>query len=193
MSKNNIWYLAGPFHQYQEDVKALAKEHGLVIVDANAATSRKDEARDVPEVTIRPELKAVAVVVEAGGLSQDAADQLTAELAAIGVIVESFAWHNLERPEGELGETAGRLFQVLEAVNHGVQSLQRERDGEAAKVAQLELDNSDLLRQIEVLKQPPIDSEVEALKAKLDAAQVQYRSNASKESLEKLVAELHKA
>lgn len=193
MSKNNIWYLAGPFHQYQEDVKALAKEHGLVIVDANAATSRKDEAKDVPEVTIRPELKAVAVVVEAGGLSQDVADQLTAELAAIGVIVESFAGHNLERPEGELGETAGRLFQVLEAVNHGVQSLQRERDGEAAKVAQLELDNSDLLRQIEVLKQPPIDSEVEALKAKLDAAQVQYRSNASKESLEKLVAELPKA
>lgn len=193
MSKNNIWYLAGPFHQYQEDVKALAKEHGLVIVDANAATSRKDEAKDVPEVTIRPELKAVAVVVEAGGLSQDVADQLTAELAAIGVIVESFAGHNLERPEGELGETAGRLFQVLEAVNHGVQILQRERDGEAAKVAQLELDSSDLLRQIEVLKQPPIDSEVEALKAKLDAAQVQYRSNASKESLEKLVAELPKA
>lgn len=130
MSKNNIWYLAGPFHQYQEDVKALAKEHGLVILDANAATSRKGEAKDVPEVTIRPELKAVAVVVEAGGMSQDVVDQLTAELAAIGVIVESFAVQSLEHPEGELGETACRLFQVLEAVNAGIASLQRERDGE---------------------------------------------------------------
>ncbi|MFK3641245.1 MULTISPECIES: hypothetical protein [Pseudomonas] len=200
MSKNNIWYLAGPFHQYQEDVKALAKEHGLIIVDANAATSRKDEAKDVPEVTIRPELKAVAVVVEAGGPSQDVADQLTAELAAIGVIVESFAGHNLERPEGELGETAGRLFQVLEAVNHGVASLQRERDGEAQKVAGLEQEKAELLKQnaemlkhIESLKLASADPEVEALKAKLDQAGVTYRANASKESLEKLVAELPKA
>jgi hypothetical protein len=29
MSNKNIWYLPGPFHQYQEDVKALAKEAGL--------------------------------------------------------------------------------------------------------------------------------------------------------------------
>jgi len=35
--------------------------------------------------------------------------------------------------------------------------------------------------------------EVEALKAKLDAAGVTYRANASKESLEKLVADLPKA
>ncbi|MEX5606828.1 hypothetical protein ABFV58_02235 [Pseudomonas protegens] len=200
MSKNNIWYLAGPFHQYQEDVKALAKEHGLIIVDANAATSRKDEARDVPGVTIRSELKAVAVVVGAGGLSQDMADQLMAELATIGVIVESFAGHNLERPEGELGETAGRLFQVLEAVNTGVASLQRERDGEAQKVAGLEQEraellkqNSEMLKHIESLKLASADPEVEALKAKLDQAGVTYRANASKESLEKLIAELPKA
>jgi hypothetical protein len=35
--------------------------------------------------------------------------------------------------------------------------------------------------------------EVEALKAKLDVAGVSYRANASKESLEKLVADLSKA
>ncbi|MFV3314114.1 hypothetical protein [Pseudomonas sp. NY15374] len=197
MSKNNIWYLAGPFHQYQENVKALAKEAGLVIVDANAATSRKGEAKDVPEVTIRPELKAVAVVVEAGGLSQDAVDQLTAELAAIGVIVESFAVQSLERPEGELGETASRLLEVLEAVNAGVSSLKRERDGEVEKVVGLEQEkadllkqNAELLKQIESLKAANADPEVEALKAKLDAANVSYRSNASKESLQKQVAEL---
>lgn len=192
MSKNNIWYLAGPFHQYQEDVKALAKEHGLVIVDANAAASRNGEAKDVPEVTIRPELKAVAVVVEAGGLSQDVVDQLTAELAAIGVIVESFAEQSLERPGGELGEKAGRLLQVLEAVNAGIASLQRERDGEVQKVSGLEQEKADLLKQIDALKAAAPDPEVEALKAALDKAGVTYRANASKESLQKQVAELDK-
>ncbi|WP_188036181.1 hypothetical protein [Pseudomonas sp. EZ-C24] len=194
MSKNNIWYLAGPFHQYQENVKALAKEAGLVIVDANAATSRKGEAKDVPEVTIRPELKAVAVVVEPGGLSQDVVDQLTAEQAAIGLIVESFAVQSLERPEGELGETAGRLFQVLEAVNAGIASLQRERDGEAEKARLLQKQVDDLLaqaakRELET-EEAREANEVAELKAKLDAANVTYRANASKESLQKQVAEL---
>lgn len=199
MSKNNIWYLPGPFHQYQEDVKAMAKEHGLVILDANAATSRKGEANDVPEVTIRPELKAAAVVVGADGLAQGEADHLVAEMAAIGVIVESFAKQSLERPEGELGETAGRLFQVLEAVNAGIASLQRERDGEVQKVVSLEQEkdellkqNADLLKQIESLKAASADPEVEAMKAKLDAAGVTYRANASKESLQKLVEDLAK-
>lgn len=191
MSKNNIWYLAGPFHQYQEDIKALAKEHGLVIVDANVALNRKGEAKEVPEVSIRPELKAVAVVVEPGGFSQDDIDRLTAELTSIGVIVESFAEQALERPQGELGETAGRLFQVLEAVNAGVSSLQRERDGEVQKVAALEQEKADLLKQIDTLKAAAPDPEVEALKAVLDKAGVTYRSNASKESLQKQVSELN--
>ena len=197
MSRNNIWYLAGPFHQYQENVKELAREHGLVIVDANVAEGRKGAAKDVPEVTIRPELQALAVVVEAGSLSQDVVDRLTAELGSIGVIVESFAVQSLERPSGDLGETASRLFEVLEAVNAGISSLQRERDGEVQKVVGLEQEkadllkqNAELLKQIESLKPANADPEVEALKAKLDAANVSYRSNASKESLQKQVAEL---
>lgn len=191
MSKNNIWYLEGPFHQYQEDIKALAKEHGLVIVDANALESRKGAAKDVPEVTIRPELKAVAVVVESGGLNQDVVDQLTTELAAVGVIVESFAQQSLERPQGDLGETAGRLFQVLDSVSAGISSLQRERDGEVQKVISLEHEKAELLKQIESLKASAVDPEVEALKAALDKAGVTYRANASKESLQKQVAELN--
>ncbi|MBZ3666639.1 hypothetical protein [Pseudomonas monteilii] len=191
MSKNNIWYLAGPFHQYQEDVKALAKENGLVILDANAATSRKGEAKDVPEVTIRPELTRSAVLVETGGLCHDDFDLLVAELASVGLIVESFAGQGLERPSGELGETAGRLFQMLEAVNAGVASLQRERDGEVQKVAALEQEKADLLKQIDALKAAAPDPEVEALKAALDKAGVTFRSNASKESLQKQVAELN--
>ncbi|WP_336202743.1 hypothetical protein [Pseudomonas guariconensis] len=190
MSRNNIWYLAGPFHQYQENVKELAREHGLVIVDANVAEDRKGAAKDVPEVTIRPELQAMAVVVEAGGLSQDVVDRLSAELGSIGAIVESFAVRSLERPVGELGETASRLFEVLEAVNAGISSLQRERDGEVRKVTALEQEKIDLLKQIEALKAGNGDPEVEALKAALDRAGVSYRSNASKESLQKQVAEL---
>ncbi|MFP3447622.1 hypothetical protein [Pseudomonas sp. SIMBA_067] len=193
MSKNNIWYLAGPFHQYQEDVKALAKEHGLVILDANAATSRKGAANDVPEVTIRPELKAAAVVVGAGGLAQGEADHLVAEMAAIGVIVESFAKQSLERPEGELGETAGHLFRVLEAVNAGIASLQSERDGEVEKAGKLQEENEHLRAEIAALKQAAAsDPEVEQLKAKLTEAGVTYRTNASKESLQKQVDELAK-
>ena len=199
MSRNNIWYLPGPFHQYQENVKELARENGLVILDANVAEGRKGAAKDVPEVTIRPELQALDVVVEAGSLSQDVVDRLTAELGSIGVIVESFAVQSLERPSGDLGETASRLFEVLEAVNAGVSSLKRERDGEVEKVVGLEQEkadllkqNAELLKQIESLKPANADPEVEALKAKLDAANVSYRSNASKEALQKQVADLDK-
>ncbi len=137
MSKKNIWYLQGPFHQYQEDVKALAKEHGLVIVDANATASREGEARDVPEVTMRPELQEVGLPLEANVLSQDDFDRLT------------------------------------------------------ARVESLEQEKADLLKQLEALKPAP-DAEVEALKAKLDAAGVTYRANASLEALQKQVAELDK-
>ncbi|QZI68676.1 hypothetical protein K5F93_20015 [Pseudomonas protegens] len=135
MSKNNVWYLAGPFHQYREDVKALAKQHGLRIIDANAAQSREGEADEVPEVTMRPELQAVAIPAEASVLSQEDFDLL------------------------------------------------------AARVDSLEQEKADLLKQLEGLK-PATDAEVEALKAKLDAANVSYRANASKESLQKQVAEL---
>lgn len=121
------------------------------------------------------------------------------ELASIGVIVESFAAQSLERPAGDLGDTASRLFEVLEAVNAGVSSLKRERDGEVEKVVGLEQEkadllkqNAELLKQIESLKPANADPEVEALKAKLDAANVSYRSNASKEALQKQVADLDK-
>lgn len=194
MSKNNIWYLPGPFHQYQEDIKALAKENGLVIVDANSSESRRGEAKFVPEVTIRPELTQVAALVEPGALSQEAVDRLKAELASIGVIVESFAVQSLDRPVGELGETASRLFEVLEAVSAGISSLQRERDGEVERADLLQKQVDDLLaqaakRELET-EEDREAKEVAELKAKLDAAGVTYRANASKESLQKQVAEL---
>ncbi|GHS80322.1 hypothetical protein PAGU2196_11560 [Pseudomonas sp. PAGU 2196] len=128
------------------------------------------------------------------GPDHAALDRLVTELASIGVIVDSFAAQRLERPEGELGETAGHLFQVLEAVNAGIASLQRERDGEVEKARVLQKQVDDLLAQTakRELETDEIReaNEVAELKATLDAANVTYRANASRESLQKQVAEL---
>ena len=191
MSNKNIWYLPGPFHQYQEDVKALAKENGLRIVDASVTESREDAADDVPEVTVKEVPKVLLIDGDGSSINIDA---FRVELESVGLIVESFADQALARPEGELGPIADRLFQVFEAVNAGVESLIRERDGEVEKVKALQLQVDDLLQQIDKAGLEDADAkEIADLKAKLDKAKVPYRANASKESLEKLVADLPKA
>lgn len=191
MSNKNIWYLPGPFHQYQEDVKALAKANGLRIIDASATESREDAAGEVPDVTIK-ELPTVLLI--GGGNSSVDIDAFRAELESVGLIVESFADQELARPEGELGPISGRLFQVFEAVNAGVESLIRERDGEAEKVKALQLQVDDLLQQAAKARlDDPDAKEIADLKARLDVAKVTYRANASKESLQKQVDELPKA
>lgn len=53
--QNNIWYLTGPMFQYNEDVKALARQAGLKIVDSTVAVDRVKAAEQVPEVTIKAE------------------------------------------------------------------------------------------------------------------------------------------
>lgn len=191
MSNKNIWYLPGPFHQYQEDVKALAKANGLRIVDASVTESREDAAEEVPEVTIKEQ--PTVLLIDVGNSSVNI-DAFRAELESVGLIVESFADQSLVRPEGELGPIADRLFQVFEAVNAGVESLIRERDGEAEKVKALQLQVDGLLQQADKARlDDPDAKEIADLKAKLDEAKVPYRANASKESLEKLVADLPKA
>lgn len=191
MSNKNIWYLPGPFHQYQEDVKALAKANGLRIIDASVTESREDAAGEVPDVTVK---EVPTVLLIDGGSSSIDIDAFRAELESVGLIVESFADQALARPEGELGPIADRLFQVFEAVNAGVESLIRERDGEVEKVKALQLQVGDLLQQVGKAGREDADAkEIADLKAKLDEAKVPYRANASKESLEKLVADLPKA
>lgn len=191
MSNKNIWYLSGPFHQYQEDVKALAKANGLRIVDSSVTESREDAADDVPDVTVKEVPK---VLLIDGGNSSINIDAFRAELESVGLIVESFADQALVRPEGDLGPIADRLFQVFEAVNAGVESLIRERDGEVEKVKALQLQVDDLLQQADKAGQAATEAkEIADLKAKLDEAKVPYRANASKESLEKLVTDLPKA
>ncbi|WP_300727436.1 hypothetical protein [Pseudomonas sp.] len=192
---SNIWYLPGPFYQYQEDVKALAAEAGLRIIDANVTTCRDDAAEDVPDVTLKQAPIQAALVVD-DSLSVEL-DSLRGELQALGVIVESFAGHDLCRPEGEIGQLAERLFQVLELTAQGVQLLTQQRDDEAQKAVDLQAKVDELLVKLASAdsekKEPKDAAEIAELKAKLDAAQVTYRANASKESLQKQVDELPKA
>lgn len=192
---SNIWYLPGPFYQYQEDVKALAAEAGLRIIDANVTTDRDGAAENTPEVTLKQApIQAVLVVDDSLHVE---VEFMRGELQALGVIVESFAGQELFRPEGELGQTAERLFQVLESTTQGIQSLTQQRDSEAQKAVTLQAKVDELLAKLSSIEPEKKDSkdaaEIAELKAKLDAAQVTYRANASKESLQKQVDELPKA
>ena len=192
---NKIWYLPGPFHRYQEDVKALAREAGLRIIDANVTANRDGAAKDVPAVTVKQVARSEAesqLVVVTGQASLDQEEligKLRAESGAIRVLIESAeGLIPLEHPEA--GELPIRLFDALSGIHQGIAGIKAERDS-------LSTENESLRGEVTSLKaaasKPADDSvEIEALKAALDAASVTYRSNASKEALEKLVAELSK-
>lgn len=114
---------------------------------------------------------------------------LRAEHGSIQVLVDGLEAGEIHRPES--GELALRFFEVLGTILTSVGALTTERDELLSTVKALR-------EELEVLKTatiaPPADdaSEIAALKARLDGAKVQYRANASKESLERLVAELPK-
>lgn len=55
MSDNNIWYLPGPFHRYEDDVAAIAAKEGLIIIDANVTDDRGGKADKVPTAKLKPE------------------------------------------------------------------------------------------------------------------------------------------
>jgi hypothetical protein len=195
MSNKNIWYLPGPFHQYQEDVKALAKENGLRIVDANATESRDDEAKDVPEVTVRQVDSAPVLLVADigdfdGAALQELIGKLNAERDGIVLLIDAAeGLSELEHPAA--GELPIRLFDALKAIHEGVVTIEGERDGLAGEVQSL---NAEIER-LKAAASEPVDNaeKIAALKAQLDAAKVPYRANASVESLEKAVTDLQQA
>lgn len=141
------------------------------------------------EVSVK-EAKRVQII---GAANQADLEQVIAllrdEHGSIQILVDGLGAGEIHRPES--GELASRLFDVLGTIHASVGELTSERDGLLSTV--------DALRgEVEALKKaaaPLADdaSEIAALKAKLDEAKVQYRANASKESLEKLVADLPKA
>lgn len=55
--KSNIWYVEFPTYQYNEDVKALAKKHGLKIIDAQFK-SDDTGADKTPKLTLKKDAKA---------------------------------------------------------------------------------------------------------------------------------------
>lgn len=192
---NKIWYLSGPFHQYQEDVKALAKKAGLRIIDASVTASRDGEATDVPAVTVkqvaRSEVESQLVVADQTALDQEELiGKLRAESGAIRVLIESAeGLIPLEHPEA--GELPIRLFDALSGIHQGIAGIKAERDS-------LTAENESLRGEVAGLKAAASKSvddsaEIEALKAVLDAVKVSYRANASKEVLQKLVDDLPKA
>ena len=151
-------------------------------------TAYEDAGVDV-EVVALPEPVVVGTQAVASGEQSKLLADLQAESGAMVLLIDGLETGEIHRPDS--GELALRLFDVLGTIHASVGELTTERDGLALTV--------DALRaEVEALKKsaltPPADEagEISALKAKLDEAKIQYRGNASKESLEKLVAELTK-
>lgn len=122
------------------------------------------------------------------GLEQDNAT-LRAERDGILRLIDAVEGQSdLENPGA--GELPIRLFGALKAIHEGFETLTGERDNLAGEVESLRAEIARLKAAAE-----PVDSaeKIAGLKAKLDAANVPYRANASVESLEKAVAELQQA
>ena len=174
----------GLFRSIERDTTAVT-----VVGDyPEIVTAYEDAGVDV-EVVALPEPVVVGTQAVASGELSQLLAALQDESGAMVLLVDGLEAGEIHRPES--GELALRLFDVLGTIHASVGELTTERDGLALTV--------DALRaEVEALKKfaltPPDDEtgEISALKAKLDEAKIQYRGNASKESLEKLVAELTK-
>ena len=174
----------GLFRSIERDATAVT-----VVGDyPEIVTAYEDAGVDV-EVVALPEPVVVGTQAVASGELSQLLAALQDESGAMVLLVDGLEAGEIHRPES--GELALRLFDVLGTIHASVGELTTERDGLALTV--------DALRaEVEALKKsaltPPADEagEISALKEKLDEAKIQYRGNASKESLEKLVAELTK-
>ena len=143
---------------------------------------------DVEVVELPAPVTVGTQAIASGDLSKLLAD-LQGESDAMVLLVDGLEAGEIHRPES--GERALRLFEVLGTINASVGELSTERDGLVLTVDALR-EEIEALKKVSITPLPDEAGEIAALKAKLDEAKVQYRANASKESLEKLVAELTK-
>jgi hypothetical protein len=123
-------------------------------------------------------------------------DILRAERDGIVLLIEAAeGLSELEHPGA--GELPIRLFDALDGIRLQMETLAGERDSEAEKARLLQKQVDDLLAQAAQARLETDETkeakEIAELKAKLDAAGLPYRANASKESLEKAVSEFPKA
>jgi len=183
---NKIWYLPGPFHQYQEEVKALAKAAGLRIIDANATESREGEAVDVPDVTLRDVDSPQVVIVGGGDHGQlvELIARLNIERDLIVTLIESAEGLSpLVQPEA--GELPIRLFDALSGIHQGITSLKAERDGLATEAEGLRGEIASL--KAAALADEDADSLAELtasqVKEQLDAKGIAYKSGDLKPEL----------
>ena len=152
-------------------------------------TAYEDAGVDVEVVELPAPVVVSKQSIASGELSKLLAD-LQDESDAMVLLVDGLEAGEILRPEA--GALALRLFEVLGTIHASAGELTAERDD-------LVLTVDALREEIEALKKASITpladeaGEIAALKAKLDEAKIQYRANASKESLERLVAELPKA
>lgn len=144
MTDKNIWYLPGPFHRYEDDVKAIAKKFGLIIVDANVTESRDGECEKPPKVKLK-ELPPVPVIVplqsEAETELQAVIVGLNAERDGLRGLIESLEGASpLEHPGA--GELPIRLFDALTKIHVGMTDLagSREQIVQERNALQVEVD-----------------------------------------------------
>jgi len=91
MTDNNIWYLPGPFHRYEDDVKAIAKKAGLIITDANVTEDRGGEVEKPPKAKLKAEYREKANRPEADPRDKFTLDQVRAALTAANVTFDDKA------------------------------------------------------------------------------------------------------
>nr|DAJ89006.1 MAG TPA: dimeris T4 recombination endonuclease VII [Caudoviricetes sp.] len=117
---------------------------------------------------------------------------LTSQLDAVNLLAAGLESGVLNPVEGD--GAAARLHAALSGIQESMATLAESRDSAVEKSELLQKQVDDLLAQAEQARLADAEAnEVAELKAKLDAAKVTYRSNASKESLQKQVDELPKA
>ena len=174
----------GLFRSVERDATAVT-----VIGDYPDIVEAYEEAGVEVEVVnmVRP----ASVLAVGGDQSQVDAlfGRLQAESNALRVLIEAAEGLSpLEHPEA--GELPIRLFDALKAIHTSVGELVSERDSLRSTVDALHGD-IEALKKVAMMPADEAD-DIARLKAALDEANVQYRANASKESLERLVAELSK-
>ena len=133
--QKNIWYLAGPMFQYNEDVKALARLAGLKIVDAAVAVDRVNAAEVVPEVTIKAEYAERTMSANGGHIPT------TAEL--LSARADLLATHDqlLER-ERALDERAQRLTEAEKRVAEHARANEVEAQRLSAELVTIQAERS---------------------------------------------------
>lgn len=113
------------------------------------------------------------------------------ELDAVNLLAAGLESGVLNPVEGE--GAAARLHAALSGIQESMATLAESRDSAVEKSELLQKQVDERLAQAEQSRLADAEAnEVAELKAKLDAAKVTYRANASKESLQKQVDELAK-